>query len=148
MDDQRNRRVQINLLENDEYAEQNAQAAAGRPRAKANPSSVFTGLNEEGFKVDLDEKPVRDTGNFGGIEGRQTINIDENEDTLHTKADFAKILNRGKRLQTRMDEAMGDDAWEKLHGANNLPKRYVPPFLRGQDENAAKKAEEFKKNEQ
>ena len=57
------------------------------------------------------------------------INIDENEDTIHTKAGFDKILQRGKRLQSRMDEAMGDDAWEKLHGPNEIPKRYVPPFL-------------------
>ena len=44
-----------------------------------------------------------------------------------------------------MDEAMGDDAWEKLHGPNEIPKRYVPPFL--QDNNAAanKKSEDYKK---
>ena len=29
-----------------------------------------------------------------------------------------------------MDEAMGDDAWTKIHGPNEMPKRYVPPFLR------------------
>ena len=57
------------------------------------------------------------------------INIDENEDTIHTKAEFNKILQRGKRLQSRMDEAMGDDAWTKIHGPNEMPKRYVPPFL-------------------
>ena len=76
------------------------------------------------------------------------INIDENEDTIHTKAGFDKILQRGKRLQSRMDEAMGDDAWEKLHGPNEIPKRYVPPFL--QDNNAAanKKSEDFKKREE
>lgn len=28
-----------------------------------------------------------------------------------------------------MDEAMGDDAWYKLHGAHEVPKKYVPPFL-------------------
>lgn len=57
------------------------------------------------------------------------INIDENEDTIHTKAQYDKILSRGKRLQSRMDEAMGDDAWAKIHGPNEIPKRYVPPFL-------------------
>ena len=39
------------------------------------------------------------------------ISIDENEDTIHTKTELNKILQRGKRLQSRMDEAMGDDAW-------------------------------------
>ena len=31
-----------------------------------------------------------------------------------------------------MDEAIGDDAWEKLHGPHEIPKKYIPPFL--QDE--------------
>lgn len=29
-----------------------------------------------------------------------------------------------------MEEAIGDDAWEKLHGPHEVPKKYVPPFLR------------------
>ena len=61
------------------------------------------------------------------------INIDENDDTIHTKAQFDNILQRGKRLQSRMDEAMGDDAWTKLHGSNEIPKSYVPPFLQNKE---------------
>jgi len=32
-----------------------------------------------------------------------------------------------------MDEAMGDDAWTKLHGSNEIPKSYVPPFLQNKE---------------
>jgi hypothetical protein len=28
-----------------------------------------------------------------------------------------------------MDEAIGEDAWEKLHGPHEIPKKYIPPFL-------------------
>ena len=31
-----------------------------------------------------------------------------------------------------MDEALGEDAWEQIHGKNEIPKKYVPPFLRDQ----------------
>ena len=73
------------------------------------------------------------------------INIDENEDTVGTKAEFTKILNRGKRLQNRMDEAMGDDAWTRLHGPNERPKSYVPPFLK---DNKPKQPADFQQKEQ
>ena len=121
-----------NVIENDFLAQGYSHEAAGRPMRQPNPSAIFTGLNEPGFNVELDDKPVRDgrgTGDFGNGGARQMINIDENEDTIHTKAGFDKILSRGKRLQTRMDEAMGDDAWTQLHGRNEIQKRYVPPFL-------------------
>lgn len=34
-----------------------------------------------------------------------------------------------------MDEALGEDAWEQIHGKNELPKKYVPPFLRDSSPN-------------
>ena len=87
------------------------------PQRRPNPGAIFTGLNEPGFQVELEDKPVRDengggalgrqTGQFGAADGRQMIDIDENNDTIQTKAGFDKILQRGKRLQSRMDEAMG-----------------------------------------
>lgn len=119
----RNHRMQRNVIENDFLADGYSQQAAGRARAPPNPSSVFTGVNDSGFQVEIKEKPVRDenslgggnqTGKFGGA--RQMIDINENDDTINTKAEFNKILQRGKRLQSRMDEAMGDDAWTQLHG--------------------------------
>jgi len=147
-----NQRMQRNVIENDFLAEGYSKAAAGRARSKPNPSAVFSGVDDSGFQVELTDKPVRDeggmlgrqTGNFGGLE-RQQINIDENEDTIHTKADFQKILMRGKQLKSRMDEALGDDAWQKLHGQDTIPKRYVPPFLR---DNETKKPKDFAKREQ
>ena len=139
VEDRRNARMQRNVIENDFLADGYSQAARGQAQRRPNPSAIFTGLNEPGFQVELEDKPVRDengggglgrqTGQFGAGQGRQMIDIDENDDTIHTKAGFDKILRRGKQLQSRMDEAMGDDAWEKLHGHNQIPKRYVPPFL-------------------
>ena len=61
---------------------------------------------------------------------RQIIEIDENNDTLPNVDAFSKAIERGKRLKDRMEEAIGDDAWEKLHGPHEVPKKYVPPFLR------------------
>ena len=63
-----------------------------------NPAALFSTGD---FDVELDDKPVRDqlrTGEFGQDRARQTINIDENEDTIHTRAGFDKIMQRGKRL--------------------------------------------------
>ena len=73
MDRRRNDRMQRNVIENDFLAEDYSQAAVGRPHRRPNPSSLFTGLNESGFDVELQEKPVRDenaavgrqTGTFG-----------------------------------------------------------------------------------
>ena len=69
----RNDRMARNVIENDFLASGYSQNAAGRPIARPNPSAVFTGLNDSGFNVELDDKPVRDggmgglsTGNFGG----------------------------------------------------------------------------------
>jgi hypothetical protein len=28
-----------------------------------------------------------------------------------------------------MEDAMGSNAWEKIHGPHIIPKSYVPPFL-------------------
>ena len=61
---------------------------------------------------------------------RQTIDIDENNDNYHNVDAFSKAIERAKRLKGKMEEAIGDDAWEKLHGPNEVPKKYVPPFLR------------------
>ena len=44
-----------------------------------------------------------------------------------------------------MDEAMGDDAWTQLHGHQQIPKRYVPPFLR---DDAKKQPKDFAAKEQ
>lgn len=87
---------------------------------------------------DIHEEPTRDrpftkTHQPGGKSSqrqRQTINIDENEDTLHNAQDFSRIFERGQKLKEKMDQAMGADAWEKLHGIHNVPKSYIPPFLR------------------
>jgi hypothetical protein len=27
-----------------------------------------------------------------------------------------------------MDEALGDDAWEQIHGPHHVPKKYANPF--------------------
>ena len=45
-----------------------------------------------------------------------------------------------------MDEAMGDDAWTKLHGPNEMPKRYVPPFLR--EKEGGKQPSDFAQREE
>lgn len=58
------------------------------------------------------------------------IDIDENNDTLHNVDAFSKAIERAKRLKGKMEEAIGDNAWEKLHGPHEVPKKYVPPFLR------------------
>jgi hypothetical protein len=40
-----------------------------------------------------------------------------------------KIIARGQRLKEQMDQALdSNSAWESLHGAHHVPKRYVPPF--------------------
>ena len=85
-------KMQRNVIANNFMADGYSKAAAGRPRAPPNPSAVFS--NRSSFQVELKEKPERDKKG----PGRQTINIDENEDTLHSKADFQNILKRGKRL--------------------------------------------------
>lgn len=40
---------------------------------------------------------------------------------------------------------MGDDAWTKLHGSNEIPKSYVPPFL--QNKEVQKPKQDFAKRE-
>ena len=68
------------------------------------------------------------------------INIGENDDTFHNPNEFKKIIDRGQRLKNRMDEAIGEDAWTKLHGPHEIPKKYVPPFL--QQNNQKKRSEQ------
>ena len=99
VEDRRNSRMQRNVIENDFLADGYSQAARGQAQRRPNPSAIFTGLNEPGFQVELEDKPVRDengglgrqTGQFGA-QGRAVIDIDENNDTIHTKAGFDKIL--------------------------------------------------------
>lgn len=40
-----------------------------------------------------------------------------------------------------MEEAIGDNAWEKLHGPHEVPKKYVPPFLRNDERQNAGRAD-------
>ena len=65
MERMRNARNHRSVIENDFLAEGHSQAAAGRPQRRPNPSAMFTGLNESGFQVELQDKPVRDE-NLGG----------------------------------------------------------------------------------
>ena len=58
----RNDRVARNVIENDFLAAGYSQAATGRAMARPNPSALFTGVNDSGFDVELDDKPVRDGG--------------------------------------------------------------------------------------
>ena len=107
--------------------------------------------------VDLDDKPVRDRPlnqvSFGnaafkgdtGQFGRSKINIDENDDTFSNANEFKKIMDRGHRLKERMNDAIGEDAWTKLHGPHEIPKKYVPPFLQNDD---SKKREQEAKSAQ
>ena len=41
---------------------------------------------------------------------RQKINIYENEDTFHNQGEFKNVIERGRRLKERMNEALDDDA--------------------------------------
>ena len=130
----------------DDSFEKNERYAREFPGIRQNTSSMFNSKGG-GFQVDLDEKPTRDrplnqvsfgdagfkgeTGAFGG--GRQKINIDENDDTFSNVNEFKKIIDRGQRLKERMNDAIGEDEWTKLHGPHNIPKKYVPPFLQQDD---------------
>ena len=51
-------------------------------------------------------------------------------------------MDRGQRLKERMNEAMGLDTWEKLHGPNEVPKKYIAPFLQNEGEKGVAKAKE------
>ena len=48
-------------------------------------------------------------------------------------------------MQSRMDEAMGADAWTELHGHQERPKAYVPPFMR--DQGPKKPSKDFEQKE-
>lgn len=54
---------------------------------------------------------------------------------------FSKAIERAKRLKDKMEEAIGDNAWEKLHGPHEVPKKYVPPFLRNDERQNAGRAD-------
>jgi len=71
------------------------------------------------------------------------IDIDENNDTLPNVDAFSKAIERAKRLKGKMEEAIGDNAWEKLHGPHEVPKKYVPPFLRNDERPADRKADQM-----
>ena len=42
-----------------------------------------------------------------------------------------------------MEEAIGDNAWEKLHGPHEVPKKYVPPFLRNDERQNAGRVDQM-----
>jgi len=67
--------------------------------------------------------------NFGS---RKQINIDENEDTFASQNELENIMKRGARLQEQMAQAMepSQEAWASIHGIHNIPKNYVPPFMK------------------
>lgn len=122
------------------------------------PRQAWT-YNEEGqavpiirsrpFEKDANERPTRDRPKVQPIPveaahkpaKRQLIDIDENNDTLHNVDAFSKAIERAKRLKGKMEEAIGDNAWEKLHGPHEVPKKYVPPFLRGDDRPPVQRAD-------
>ena len=79
-----------------------------------------------------DERPTRDGNLRKGKENlqRNTITIDENDDTFHNQGELASILARGQKLRDQMDQALDSDmAWQSIHGPHIVPKKYVPPFL-------------------
>ena len=124
----------------DDSFEKNERYAREFPGIRQNTKAMFA---KKDFQVDLDDKPTRDkpanqisfgnnafkSGTFGG---RAAISIDENDDTFSNAHEFKKIMDRGQRLKERMNEAIGEDEWTKLHGPHVIPKEssYVPPFLR------------------
>ncbi len=117
------------------------------------PNQAYT-YNENGeavqiirarsFEKDLNERPTRDRPNKQGPQAeiehaqqkprkRQLIEINDNDDTLPNVDAFSKAIDRAKRLKGKMEEAIRDNAWEKLHGPHKVPKKYVPPFLRNEE---------------
>ena len=73
--------------------------------------------------MDNDEHPTRDYNDcqISGS-GRQKINIDENEDTFSNQHELSSILLRGRKLQERMEETLGEDPWTELHGPHHIQK--------------------------
>ncbi len=65
----RNHRNTRNVIEDNFLADGYSKAAAGRARVGPNPSAMFTSLNDSGFQVELEDKPVKDESK--GL-GRQT----------------------------------------------------------------------------
>ncbi len=65
----RNHRNTRNVIEDNFLADGYSKAAAGRARVGPNPSAMFTSLNDSGFQVELEDKPVKDETK--GL-GRQT----------------------------------------------------------------------------
>lgn len=89
--------------------------------------------NKEGstvaYEIDLQARPTRDRP------ARHQINIDENEDTVHSAGDLKKILAKGQKLKERISDTLiePDAAWNSLHGGNEVPKKYYPPFMQKAD---------------
>jgi hypothetical protein len=131
----------------DDSFEKNERYAREFPGIRQNTGALFNNKGTD-FTVELDDKPVRDrplnqvrfgnaafkSGDAGQFGTRSKINIDENDDTFSNANEFKKIMDRGQRLKERMNDAIGEDAWTKLHGPHERPKKYVPPFLQGNDQ--------------
>ncbi len=67
----RNHRNNRNVIEDNFLADGYSKAAAGRARVGPNSSAVFTGVNDSGFQVELEDKPVKDDGaNLGKRTGQ------------------------------------------------------------------------------
>lgn len=93
------------------------------------------------FDFEIDERPTRERSTKRANtkkeqlnekeNQRNLINIDENEDTLHNQNEFERIFARGEKLRQQMTQVLDtDNAWTALHGQHEVPKRYVPPFLK------------------
>ena len=70
--------------------------------------------------------------NFGK---RKLIDIDENDDSIANAGELENILSRGARLQQQMAQALdpSTSAWEQVHGIHEIPKPYVPPFMKSDE---------------
>ena len=104
--------------------------------------------NKEGgtvaYEIDLQARPTRDKTT------RNHINIDENEDTVHSAGDLKKILAKGQRLKERISDTLlePDNAWSALHGNNEVPKKYYPPFsTKPEEESPRQNMDRFYENE-
>lgn len=123
--------------------EQNEAAVSNlAQKEKTNTNSTLRPKNQPRSRAGAeDDRPTKDkTDGLGqskssflnylvGTITRQKINIDENDDTFHNQEEFKKVLERGRKLKERMNEALDEDAWRQLHGPHEIPKTsYVNPF--------------------
>jgi hypothetical protein len=102
--------------------------------------------NQDNFNQVEQERPVRDrplnnknflNSNLTGknqdlnFANRKQIDLDEADDTFTNQEELSNILARGERLKKQMADALNpSNAWEQIHGIYNVPKTYVPPFLK------------------